>query len=61
MLTDARGSRRGFTPWSMLLALVCSAARGIFVAALYRYATTQQVSDGFRRNDLSGAWQPKTL
>lgn len=43
----------------MLLALVCSAARGIFVAALYRYATTQQVSDGFRLNDLSGAWQPK--
>ena len=43
----------------MLLALVCSAARGIFVAALYRYATTQQVSDGFRRNDLSDAWQPK--
>jgi len=45
----------------MLLALVCSAARGIFVAALYRYATTQQVSDGFHRNDLSGAWQRKTL
>jgi hypothetical protein len=45
----------------MLLALVCSAARGIFVAALYRYATTQQVSDGFHHNDLSGAWQPKTL
>jgi hypothetical protein len=43
----------------MLLALVCSAARGIFVAALYRYATTQQISDGFRLNDLSGAWQPK--
>jgi len=45
----------------MLLALVCSAARGIFVAALYRFATTQQVSNGFRPNDLSGAWQRKTL
>ncbi|MGA2076695.1 MAG: DUF6159 family protein [Terriglobia bacterium] len=45
----------------MLLALVCSAARGIFVAALYRYATTQQVSDGFHPNDLSGAWQRKQV
>ena len=43
----------------MLLALVCSAARGVFVAALYRYATTQQVSDGFHLGDLSGAWQRK--
>jgi len=45
----------------MLLALVCSAARGVFVAALYRYATTQQVSDGFHLRDLSGAWQRKQL
>ena len=45
----------------MLLSLMCSAARGIFVAVLYRYATTQQVSDGFRPNDLSGAWQRKTV
>jgi len=43
----------------MLLALVCSAARGIFVAALYRYATTQQGSNGFRLDDLSGAWQSR--
>jgi len=45
----------------MLLALVCSAARWIFVAALYRYATTQQVSDEFHPNDLSGAWQRKQV
>ena len=44
----------------MLLALVCSAARGIFVAALYRYANTQEVSGGFDRNDLSRAWQRKS-
>jgi Family of unknown function (DUF6159) len=43
----------------LLLGVVSSAAQGIFVAALYRYATTQQVSAGFHLNDLSGAWQPK--
>lgn len=43
----------------LLLAVASSAARGIFVAALYRYATDQQVSGGFHRDDLSGAWQPK--
>jgi Family of unknown function (DUF6159) len=44
----------------LLLAVVNSAARGIFVAALYRYATTQKVSGGFDRSDLTGAWEPKT-
>jgi Family of unknown function (DUF6159) len=43
----------------MPLGVVSSAAQGIFVAALYRYATTRQVSVGFRADDLSGAWQPK--
>jgi hypothetical protein len=43
----------------LLLAVVNSAAQGIFVAALYRYATTQQVSAGFQRSDFAGAWQPK--
>lgn len=43
----------------MLLGVVSSAAQGIFVAALYRYATTGQVSAGFRAADLSGAWRPK--
>ncbi len=38
----------------ILLAVVSSAARGIFLAALYRYATTGQVSGGFRLDDLSG-------
>jgi hypothetical protein len=44
----------------LLLAVVNTAARGIFVAALYRYATTQQISGGFDRSDLTEAWQPKT-
>jgi hypothetical protein len=44
----------------LLLGVVNSAARGIFVAALYRYATTEKISGGFDRSDLTGAWQPKT-
>jgi Family of unknown function (DUF6159) len=43
----------------LLLGAVSSAAQGVFVAALYRYATTRQVSAGFQLDDLSGAWQPK--
>jgi hypothetical protein len=44
----------------LLLAVINSAARGIFVAALYRYATTQKIPPGFSRSDLTDAWQPKT-
>jgi len=44
----------------VLLSVVSSASQGIFVAALYRYATTQQISGGFSGNDLTGAWQPKS-
>ena len=44
----------------LILAVVTSAARGIFVAALYRYATDGRVPPGFDREDLAGAWQPKT-
>ena len=43
----------------LLLGVINSAAQGIFVAALYRYATTHEVSGGFDRTDLSSAWQPK--
>ena len=43
----------------LLLGVVSSAAQGVFVAALYQYATTQQVSAGFQLEDLSAAWQPK--
>jgi hypothetical protein len=43
----------------LLVGVVSSASQGIFVAVLYRYATTQQVATGFRLGDLAGAWQPK--
>jgi len=44
----------------LLLGVINSAARGIFVAALYRYASDQRVSAGFSRSDLSDAWMHKT-
>jgi hypothetical protein len=43
----------------LLLGVANSAAQGIFVAALYRYATKQEVSAGYDRDDLSRAWRPK--
>jgi hypothetical protein len=43
----------------VLLGVVNAAAQGIFVAALFRYATTKQVPGAFQLSDLSGAWQPK--
>ena len=44
----------------VLLSVVCSAARGIFVAALYRYATEKKVPPGFDRSDFTSAWELKT-
>jgi len=43
----------------LTLAVVSSAVQGIFIAALYRYAKTKQVSPGFRLENFSQAWQPK--
>lgn len=43
----------------VMLAIINSAAQGIFVAALYRYATTHEVPAGFSREDLADAWRPK--
>jgi hypothetical protein len=43
----------------VLLSVVSSATHGIFVAALYRYATTGDVAPGFREHNFSMAWQPK--
>ena len=54
----AAGMAAAMLYW-LFLATVGSAARGVFVAALYRYATTKQVPPGFLRDDLTGAWQPK--
>jgi Family of unknown function (DUF6159) len=43
----------------LLLSVVSAAVQGIFMAGLYQYATTGNVSGGFRRDDFAGAWQPK--
>lgn len=71
VLLPMAGARSGLGPtavWAgaavmviywLLLGVVNSAARGIFVAALYRYANDQKISIGFDRSDLIAAWQPK--
>lgn len=43
----------------LLLGVVSSAVQGVFVAALYRYATSKQVPPGFRKEYLADAWQRK--
>ncbi|MBI3665511.1 MAG: DUF4013 domain-containing protein [Acidobacteria bacterium] len=43
----------------LLLSVVSATVQGIFVAALYRYATTRQVAPGFKLENFSMAWQPK--
>jgi hypothetical protein len=43
----------------LLLAIVSAAVRGIFMAALYRYATNKDVPGNFHLDDFSTAWQPK--
>jgi hypothetical protein len=43
----------------LLLATVSAAVQGIFVAALYRYASTREVAPGFKLENFSMAWQPK--
>jgi hypothetical protein len=71
LLLPAMGARLGLGPIAMLagaavmviywllLGVINSATRGIFVAALYRYANDQRVSGGFGRSDLSSAWEHK--
>jgi Family of unknown function (DUF6159) len=43
----------------LLLGVVSSAVQGIFVAALYRYATTKQVPPGFSQDAFRDAWRSK--
>lgn len=45
----------------LLLSVISSAAKGVFVAALYHYARTRQASGGFPLDDLAGAWRPKSV
>ncbi len=44
----------------LILAVVSSSVHGIFLAALYRYATDGEYSQGFRRDNFSMSWQPKS-
>ncbi len=46
------------TYW-LMLAVINSTVQGIFMAALYRYATTKNIFPGFRMEDMRGAWQPR--
>lgn len=43
----------------LLLSVISAAVQGIFMAALYGYATNKQVPPTFRLTDFSTAWQPK--
>ncbi len=43
----------------IFLSVVSASTHGIFLAALYRYATRGEVSPGFDQQTLSSAWQPK--
>jgi Family of unknown function (DUF6159) len=44
----------------LFLGVVSAAVQGVFLAALYRYATTKQVPPGFNQADFSGAWHTKS-
>ena len=44
----------------IFLSVVSASTQGIFLAALYRYATTGDVSAGFTKGTLSSAWRPKS-
>lgn len=44
----------------IFLAVVSASTHGIFLAALYRYANQGETSQGFSRDTLSSAWQPKS-
>ncbi len=44
----------------IFLSVVSASTHGIFLTALYRYATTGEVFAGFDQQTLSSAWQPKS-
>ncbi len=62
-LAGAYGATIGATlmvVYFVVLAVVNSSAQGIFLAALYRYAKTGGISQGFSQSTFSSAWQPKS-
>jgi Family of unknown function (DUF6159) len=44
----------------IFLSVVSASTHGIFLAALYRYATTGETSPGFRPSNFTSAWQSKS-
>ena len=44
----------------IFLAIVSASTHGIFLAALYRYATQGEIAPGFTPSSLTTAWQPKS-
>jgi|HubBroStandDraft_6_1064221.scaffolds.fasta_scaffold107074_1 hypothetical protein len=44
----------------LLLGVVSASVQGVFMAALYRYATTKQVPPGFSAENFINAWKPKS-
>jgi Family of unknown function (DUF6159) len=44
----------------IFLSIVSASTHGIFMAALYRYATKGEISPGFSPSSLTTAWQPKS-
>ena len=62
LLAGFLGQTLGFVALMVLtywvwLAIFIFSAEQVFIAALYRYATQNQVSKGFRKNDLQSAWE----
>jgi hypothetical protein len=49
-----------FVPGAILLVVLFSTLQGVFLAALYRYATTGHAADGFDQTLLSQAFTQKT-
>ncbi len=43
----------------LMLAVINASVQGIFMAALYRFATTKEAPPGFDSGQLQGAWQPR--
>lgn len=48
-----------FVIYILLISVVNSATHGIFIAALYRYATAGEVAPGFHSYNFKEAWRPK--
>ncbi len=62
VLADQEGLIAFMVPlvfYVIILSVENSATRGIFVAALYHFATTGRVAPGFRKYSFANAWKPR--